>query len=96
MTAGNLVLLAMAAMILPGALAWLAARRMGINILWAALIAGAIIGIVGWFLTREPLFGEAALRRSITIYFVLLPGFVGMVLGAAAGAISDRLSVRGE
>ncbi|MDO5706323.1 MAG: hypothetical protein Q4G49_14830 [Paracoccus sp. (in: a-proteobacteria)] len=90
MNPGYLVTLATAAMILPGLIAWFAARRMGLGILWAALIAGVILGIAGWFITREPLFGDAEIRRSITIYFVLLPGFVGMVLGAGVGAVADK------
>ncbi|MDO5630335.1 MAG: hypothetical protein Q4G22_00700 [Paracoccus sp. (in: a-proteobacteria)] len=90
MNPGYLVTLATVSLIVPGLVAWLAARRMGLGILWAALIAGAILGLAGWFITREPLLGDAEIRRSVAIYFVLLPGFVGMVLGAGAGAVADK------
>ena len=90
MNPNMLVLLATAAFLLPTAVAFAAGRRFGIQILWAALIAGALLGIFGWIVTRDPLFGEAAMRRSITIYFVLLPGFVGLVLGAIGGAMNGR------
>lgn len=84
------LLMTMAAMFLPGLLAfWLAARR-GIAVLWAALIAGAMLGIFGWIVTREPLFGEAAFQRHVTIYFILLPAFVSLTLGAAIGALWGR------
>lgn len=82
--------LALAAFLLPGALAFWAGRRHGINVLWAAMIAGAVIGIAGWIVTRQPLYGDAAISRSIAIYFALLPGFVGLVLGAAMGALAGR------
>lgn len=82
--------LALAAFLLPGALAFWAGRRNGIGILWAAMIAIAVICIAGWIVTRQPLYGEAAVSRSIAIYFALLPGFVGLVLGAAMGALAGR------
>ncbi|MDO5658592.1 MAG: hypothetical protein Q4G36_09760 [Paracoccus sp. (in: a-proteobacteria)] len=86
----QLVLLAMASLVLPGLLAFFAAKRLGLQIVWAALILGAGLGIYGWIETREPLFGAAAMRRSVSIYFVLLPGFVGITLGAAIGALVGR------
>ena len=88
MDPGPLLALALTAFLLPGALAFWLGRRHGIGVLWAALIVGAIIGIAGWIVTRQPLYGEAAISRSITIYFAILPGFVGLVLGAAMGALA--------
>ena len=86
----QLVLLALGARVVPGLLAFFSARHFGLQIVWAALILGAVMGVYGWVETREPLFGEAAMRRSVSIYFVLLPGFVGIVLGAAIGALVGR------
>lgn len=83
-----LIAYALAAFVLSGALTWWLGRRYGIGVLWGTLIVGAIIGIVGWVLTRQPLYGEAAIGRSISIYFILLPGFVGLVLGAAIGVLA--------
>lgn len=85
-----LMALALAAFLIPGALAWWLARRNGIGVLWAALIVGAVICIVGWIVTRQPLYGDAAIARSIAIYFAVLPGFVGLVLGAALGFLSGH------
>ncbi|MDO5647883.1 hypothetical protein [Paracoccus sp. (in: a-proteobacteria)] len=85
--------LALTAFLVPGAVAYVAARRFGLMILWAALIAGGLLGVVGWIITREPLYGADALQRSIRIYFMLLPGFVGVVLGAVWGALSWRARI---
>ena len=85
-----LMALALGAFVLPGALAFWLGRRNGIGVLWAAMIVGAIVCVAGWIVTREPLRGDAAIARSVAIYFALLPGFVGLVLGAATGALSGR------
>lgn len=86
----KVMLLTALALVVPGAVAFLLARRHGLAVLWATLIAGALLGIAGWIWTRAPAMGDDAIDRSITIYFVLLPGFVSLVLGAAAGALAGK------
>lgn len=83
-----LTLGAFAALALAGVLGWLAARRGGIRVLWVVLALGAVIAVAGWLVTRQPLVGDAAIRRQIVIYFMMLPGFVGLVIGAAIGTLS--------
>lgn len=86
----ELVLIAPAAAAIAALAAWWLGRRIGLNALWIALAIGAITGLIGWFLTRTPAVGEAALHRSILIYFTLLPGFIGLVMGAIMGAWQHR------
>ncbi len=86
----ELLLPTLAAFILPGLVSWLLSRRYGLGVVWAALIAGLIIGIFGWIKTREPQFEEAARQQAVLVYFLLLPGFVSLVTGAAIGAWQHR------
>lgn len=90
MVDSDLLILSLVALILPGVITFFLAHRYGLAVLWAALIAGAILGIVGWIWTRTPVLGDDAISRSITIYFIMLPGFVSLVLGAAAGALAGK------
>lgn len=86
----DFLLLALAAPAIAGVIAWALGRRIGLNALWAALTVGAVTGLIGWFLTRDPVYGQAALERSVMIYFTLLPGFIGLVMGAIIGAWQHR------
>lgn len=90
MIGADVMILTLAALVVPAAVAFWLARRHGLGVLWATLIAGALLGIAGWIWTRAPALGDDAIDRSITIYFILLPGFVSLVLGAAAGALAGR------
>lgn len=89
-----LMALALAVFVLPGLLSWWLARRYGIGVLWAALIVGAILCVVGWIDTQEPRYMADAIARQIMIYMILLPGFVGLVLGAAIGVMGHRRDQR--
>lgn len=73
------------AVTIPGFLAWAAARRFGLSGLMGALVICGVGAIVGWLLTRDVLTGDPHLRRSGMIFFVIVPGFVSLVLGAVAG-----------
>lgn len=71
---------------------YLLARRHGAPVIWGALILGAVACVIGWLMTRTPLFGAAALRQSILIYFILLPSYVALTGGALIGALRGRLT----
>lgn len=87
----DLMLPSLAAFILPGLLAWFLARRHGLAVFWASLIAGALVMIYGWITARPDIAPELAGRHTLTIYFILLPAFMSMVLGAIVGAWQNRL-----
>jgi hypothetical protein len=76
----------------PGFLAWLLARRYGLRGLLGALALCAVLGIVGWNLTREVLAEAAMTRQAGAIFYVVVPGVVSLILGAVAGfwAALDR------
>ncbi|MFV0293412.1 MAG: hypothetical protein ACK5II_09460 [Paracoccus sp. (in: a-proteobacteria)] len=82
----SLILPMIVAFVLPGLVAWLLGRRYGLGVVWAALIAGAVVGIYGWINTRTPLPQDAAREQAVLIFFMLLPGFVSLVLGGLIGA----------
>lgn len=69
----------------PGLVAWLAGRRWGLSGLIGALVAVAVLAVVGWNLTREVLTGDPQVRRAGVIFFVIVPGLVSLVLGAVFG-----------
>ncbi|MFI0395482.1 hypothetical protein [Paracoccus jiaweipingae] len=76
------------ALSLPGILGFFAARKWGVAVVWWLLIAGAVLGVWGWLNTREPALGDDFAPRHILIFFVLLPGYVSVVGGAAAGVMA--------
>lgn len=76
------------ALAVPGTLTFLAARKWGLVVVWGVLVAGAVVGIWGWLQTREPAMGDDFAPRHILIFFILLPGYVSMVTGAAAGLVT--------
>ena len=89
----DLILPTTAAFILPGILAWYLGRRHGLGVLWASLIVGALVMIYGWITARPDIAPEIAGQHTITIYFVLLPAFMSLVLGAILGAWQHRMRV---
>ncbi|SFA55916.1 hypothetical protein SAMN04487972_11456 [Paracoccus halophilus] len=86
----DLILPTLAAFTLPGIAAWYLARRHGLAVFWASLIAGALIMLYGWFTARPTLAPDVASRHTLVIYFVLLPAFMSMVFGAIVGAWQHR------
>lgn len=82
----NLILLSLVAFTLPGLVAWRLARRRGLAVFWASLALGALVMIYGWLTANPDIAAETAGRHTLVIYFVLLPGFMSMVLGAVLGA----------
>lgn len=86
----NLMLPSVAAFILPGLLAWFLARRHGLGVFWVSLIIGALVMLYGWITARPDIAPELAGLHTLVIYFILLPGFMSMVLGAIVGAWQHR------
>ncbi|WP_374637407.1 hypothetical protein [Paracoccus sp. (in: a-proteobacteria)] len=89
----NLILLSLAAFTLPGIVAWYIGRRHGLGVFWASLVVGALVMVYGWITARPDIPPELASRYTLTIYFVLLPTFMSLVLGAILGAWQHRLRV---
>lgn len=89
----NLILLSLAAFTLPGIAAWFLGRRHGLGVFWASLIVGALVMVYGWITARPGIAAETAGRYTLTIYFVLLPAFMSLVLGAIVGAWQHRMRV---
>ena len=89
----NLILLSLAAFTLPGIVAWYIGRRHGLRVFWASLVVGALVMVYGWITARPGIAPELASRYTLTIYFVLLPTFMSLVLGAILGAWQHRLRV---
>ena len=89
----NLILLSLAAFTLPGIVAWYIGRRHGLGVFWASLVVGALVMVYGWITARPDIAPELASRYTLTIYFVLLPTFMSLVLGAILGAWQHRLRV---
>ncbi len=87
----DLILPTVAAFTLPGLVAWALARRHGLGVFWASLIAGAVVMVYGWLVSRPDIAADAAGQRVLLIYFVLLPGFMSLVLGAIVGAWQHRM-----
>ena len=87
----DLILPSTAAFILPGIVAWYLGRRHGLGVFWASLIVGALVMIYGWITARPDITPEMAGRHTLTIYFVLLPAFMSLVLGAILGAWQHRM-----
>lgn len=86
----------LAAFTLPGLAAWLLARRHGLGVFWVSLIMGALVMLYGWFTARPALAPEVAGQHTLVIYFLLLPGFMSLVLGAILGAWQHRMgTIRG-
>lgn len=86
----NLMLWSLVAFTLPGMLTWFLARRQGLGVFWASLVAGALVMFYGWLTARPDIAPEIAGRHTLAIYFLLLPGFMSMVLGAILGAWRHR------
>lgn len=86
----DLILPSIAAFTVPGLLAWFLARRHGLGVFWASLIAGALVMIYGWINARPDIAPELAGQKTLLIYFILLPGFMSLVLGAIVGAWQHR------
>lgn len=82
---GDFALPAALAGTLPGLLAWMGARRLGLAGLLGALAACGALAILGWNLTLDVLTGDDQLRRAGIIFFVVVPGVVSLILGAIAG-----------
>ena len=61
--------------------------------IWASLIVGALVMIYGWVTARPDIAPETAGQHTLTIYFVLLPAFMSLVLGAILGAWQHRMRV---
>ncbi|HRM73524.1 MAG TPA: hypothetical protein PLI13_02270 [Paracoccus sp. (in: a-proteobacteria)] len=89
----NLILLSLAAFTLPGIVAWYIGRRHGLRVFWASLVVGALVMVYGWITARPGIAPELASRYTLTIYFVLLPAFMSLVLGAILGAWQHRMRV---
>ena len=89
----DVIISVLAAFTLPGLAAWLLARRHGLGVFWASLIVGALVMIYGWVTARPDIAPETAGQHTLTIYFVLLPAFMSLVLGAILGAWQHRMRV---
>lgn len=89
----DLILPTLAAFTLPGIAAWYLGRRYGLGVFWASLIVGALVMIYGWVTARPDIAPETAGQHTLTIYFVLLPAFMSLVLGAILGAWQHRMRV---
>ena len=89
----NLILLSLAAFTLPGIVAWYIGRRHGLGVFWASLVVGALVMVYGWITARPGIAPELASRYTLTIYFVLLPALLSLVLGAFLGAWQHLLRV---
>ncbi len=89
----NLILLSLAAFTLPGIVAWYIGRRHGLGVFCASLVVGALVMVYGWITARPGIAPELASRYTLTIYFVLLPAFMSLVLGAILGAWQHRMRV---
>ena len=86
----NLILMSLVAFTVPGILAWRLARRAGLRVVWLSLIVGALVMLYGWVTARPTLTPEVAGMHTIVIYFLLLPAFMSLVLGAILGAWQHR------
>ena len=94
-TLNDLIFPVLAAFTLPGLAAWLLGRRHGLGVFWISLIAGALVMLYGWFTARPALAPEVAGQHTLVIYFLLLPGFMSLVLGAILGAWQHRMATFG-
>ncbi len=86
----SLILASLAAFTLPGLMGWVLARRRGLQVFWGSLIFGALVMLYGWVTARPTLSPEVAGMHTIVIYFLLLPAFMSLVLGAILGAWQHR------
>ncbi|MFO1139899.1 MAG: hypothetical protein U1E41_12585 [Paracoccus sp. (in: a-proteobacteria)] len=82
----NLILMSLVAFTVPGILAWRLARREGLRVVWLSLIVGALVMLYGWWTANPNIAPVTAGRHTLVIYFLLLPSFLSMVLGAVLGA----------
>ena len=89
----DLILPTLAAFTLPGIAAWYLGRRHGLGVFWASLVVGALVMVYGWITARPGIAPELASRYTLTIYFVLLPAFMSLVLGAILGAWQHRMRI---
>ncbi len=87
----DLLLPSLAAFLVPGLLAWFLARRRGLGVFWVSLVIGALVMLYGWITANPNIAPEAAGRHALTIYFILLPSFMSLVLGSIVGAWQHRL-----
>ena len=82
----NLILMSLVAFTVPGILAWRLARREGLRVVWLQPDhgrAGHALRLVDRQSRYRPV---TAGRHTLVIYFLLLPSFLSMVLGAVLGA----------
>lgn len=85
-----LLLAALVALAVPGLLGYALTRRLGVGGLWLVLAGTAAACVAIWMRWQTPSTGWDSTAGALTLVFLILPGIVGIGIGAAMGLARNR------